>query len=91
MGRKYEHLSAEERATIMIGRDGGLSLRAIARRLGRSASTISREASRGRVGDGRYGASQAGRRYRERRRQCVRHRRLMPGQPLFERARNWLL
>lgn len=55
MGRKYEHLSAEEHATIMIGRDSGLSLRAIARRLGRSASIISREVSRGRVGEGRYG------------------------------------
>ncbi|MGD1325485.1 helix-turn-helix domain-containing protein, partial [Pandoraea pnomenusa] len=44
--RKYKHLSAEERAVIMIEHRSGSSTRAIARRLGRSASTVSRELAR---------------------------------------------
>ena len=38
----YSHLSAEERAVIMIEKANGSSLRSIGRLLGRSASTISR-------------------------------------------------
>ncbi|WP_155738946.1 helix-turn-helix domain-containing protein, partial [Ralstonia pseudosolanacearum] len=41
--RKYKHLSAEERAVIMIEHRNGGSTRAIARLLGRGASTVSRE------------------------------------------------
>ena len=72
MERKYAHLSAEERATIMIETDRGASLRSIARLLNRSPSTISREVARGCSPAGRYRATQAGRRYRERRRASVR-------------------
>ncbi|WP_155644470.1 helix-turn-helix domain-containing protein, partial [Burkholderia anthina] len=36
---KYQHLSAEERAAIMIEKARNTSVRAIARLLGRSAST----------------------------------------------------
>ncbi|MHA6851823.1 helix-turn-helix domain-containing protein, partial [Ralstonia pseudosolanacearum] len=41
--KKYKHLSAEERAVIMIEHRKGSSVRGIARLLGRNASTISRE------------------------------------------------
>jgi IS30 family transposase len=34
--RKYEHLSYEERSTIALGLQQGMSVRAIARALGRS-------------------------------------------------------
>ncbi|WP_155738993.1 helix-turn-helix domain-containing protein, partial [Ralstonia pseudosolanacearum] len=44
--RKYKHLSAEERAVIMIEHRNGGSTRAIARLLGRGASTVSRELAR---------------------------------------------
>ncbi|MBR8142696.1 helix-turn-helix domain-containing protein [Burkholderia sp. AU19243] len=44
--RKYKHLSAEERSVIMIEHRNGSSTRAIALRLGRSASTVSRELAR---------------------------------------------
>ena len=46
MSKSYEHLSRDERAAIAIGLEQGLSRRAIARRLSRSPSTISREVRR---------------------------------------------
>ena len=46
MGQKYAHLSAEERGAIMVGKARGDTACAIARMLGRSASTISRELQR---------------------------------------------
>ena len=42
MGTNYEQLSAEERATLMLMAQEGKSLRAMARTLHRSPSTISR-------------------------------------------------
>ncbi|RBP98194.1 hypothetical protein CRD60_03380 [Bifidobacterium aemilianum] len=42
----YSHLSAHERHEIMAGVACGLSFRAIGRRLGRPASTVSREIRR---------------------------------------------
>ena len=69
MGINYEHLTAEERATLMVMRADGCSQRAVARCLGRSPSTISREMARNasccrRVGDttAAYDASLAGKR-----------------------------
>jgi transposase, IS30 family len=46
MGQSYEHLSAEERGTIMAMKVDHASGRAIARVLGRSPSTIARELHR---------------------------------------------
>lgn len=46
MGVCYEHLSYVDRLSIDEGRRVGLSLRAIARKLGRAPSTISREVRR---------------------------------------------
>jgi IS30 family transposase len=46
MKKNYSHLSAEERAVIMIEHGKGCSMRAIARLLARSASTVSRELAR---------------------------------------------
>ena len=46
MGTNYEHLTAEERATLMVMRADGCSQRAVARCLDRSPSTISRELAR---------------------------------------------
>ena len=62
----YRHLSAEDRAAIMLMRVS-YSIRAIARQLGRAPSTISRELVRHTVkpdGDGAYDASLAGHRAR---------------------------
>lgn len=46
MGTNYEHLTAEERATLMVMRADGCSQRAVARSLGRSPSTVCRELAR---------------------------------------------
>ncbi|HEY2623008.1 MAG TPA: IS30 family transposase [Dyella sp.] len=43
MGQHYDHLSAEERGAIMVGKARGESTRQLAALLGRSPSTISRE------------------------------------------------
>ena len=47
--RRYRHLSDEERYDIIGYMDQGMSFRAIGRRIGRSASTVEREARRGLV------------------------------------------
>ena len=46
MGTNYEHLTAEERATLMVMQADGCSQRAVARSLGRSPSTVCRELAR---------------------------------------------
>lgn len=77
MKKNYSHLSAEERAVIMIEHGKGSSMPAIARLLGRSASTVSRELARNRdaVAPG-YQARQAAASYRIRRQRCVRRRKV---------------
>ena len=55
----YTELSIEERATLQIGLSHSLSLRAIARLIGRSPSTISREIKRNSNSAGQYSAPQA--------------------------------
>ena len=90
MGQNYTHLSAEERAMIQIGQRSGLSQRAIARQMGRSVSSVSRELRRNR-GDAGYSAVSAGAAYRRRRGRCVRQRKLVEGQPLYQRVRDGLL
>ena len=73
MGR-YSHLTIGEREEIMVLRGQGRGVREIARALGRSASTVSRELARnGREG---YSASAAQAAYGDRRAACVRGRRL---------------
>lgn len=82
MGKQYSHLSSEERAVLQAERDRGASLRAIGRRLGRSASTLSREVQR--LDRPVYSAQAATMDYRSRRSRSVRRRRLVEGTALFE-------
>jgi transposase, IS30 family len=51
---EYAHLTAEERDRLAGLKANGLSLRAIARTLGRAASTISREVRRNALDSGAY-------------------------------------
>jgi len=67
MGQKYTHLSAEERAKIEFEEGNGSSLRSVARRLGRHASSVSRELSCNRSElSPPYSGPSAGAVYRER-------------------------
>lgn len=83
MGKEYEQLKPEERATVMLMRQDGFSLRAVARQLQRSPSSISREWARHRGEDQTYDAAVAGYRARSRRFQRRRQRKLTPGTVLF--------
>ena len=52
----YTHLSIEEREKSRVLLEQGISIRAIARILGRSPSTISREFNRNSYANGSYSA-----------------------------------
>lgn len=84
MGECYDHLSYVERLTIDEGVRAGLSSRAIARRLGRAPSTVSREVARMGPHAPHYIPAHslftALRRRSESRRGA---RKLIPGSPLF--------
>jgi IS30 family transposase len=80
----YTELSVEERATIQVGQYQNLSQREIARMLGRSPSTISRELRRNRSLNGRYVAHVAQAHTRERRKVCRPARKLVLGNERFE-------
>ena len=82
MGRQYSHLSSEERAVLQVERDNGIGIRAIARRLGRSASTLSREIKRQDAVV--YSAHAVGKDYRRRRSRSVWPRKLVEGSSLFQ-------
>jgi IS30 family transposase len=73
----------------MIERQNGNSLRSIARRLGRSPSTLSRELRR--AGTGAYDATQAAKGYRERRGASRRPHRLIPGTALYQHVHDRLV
>uniref|UniRef100_UPI00158B070A IS30 family transposase n=1 Tax=Burkholderia anthina TaxID=179879 RepID=UPI00158B070A len=89
--RKYKHLSAEERAVIMIEHRNGSGTRAIARRLGRSASTVSRELARNGDTAAHYDATRAASTYRARREGCGRRRKLLAGSALYRHVHDRLV
>ncbi len=91
MGACYEHLSYVERLSIDEGRRAGLSLRAIARRLKRAPSTVSRDIRR--IGKywPHYSAPPAFFNALHRRSESRRGRRkLITGSPLFEHVASQL-
>lgn len=89
MGKHYSHLSFEERAVLQIEISNGASIRSIARRLSRSASTLSREL--GRQEQPGYVARLAGQRYQRSRKRSVRRRKIVEGSPLFQSIRDDLV
>ena len=80
---KYNHLSSEERAVIMLERERGTSLRSIALILNRNVSTVSRELKRNRNGR-RYNATEAAIAYDQRRSRCVKPR-IIDSNPALQR------
>ena len=87
--RVYEQLSESERQAIALGLQQGQSMRAIARALGRSASTISREIERNSGGSG-YSSKPAQQRCERNRRFARPAPKLHCGSALFERVCAWL-
>ena len=81
--RQYQQLDYEERQTIAIGREQGLSIRAIARILNRAPSTISREIERN-CGGATYACRFAQQRCARRRRMGRPGPKLVAGNMLFE-------
>ncbi|HGL5385701.1 helix-turn-helix domain-containing protein [Burkholderia orbicola] len=82
--KKYKHLSAEERAAIMIEKARNTRLRAIARLLGRSVATITRELARNCTESPCcYDATSAARAYRRRRERSRRQSKLAAGSALY--------
>lgn len=68
----YKHLSIEERESLYLSKNQGKSIREIARELGRSPSTISRELARNRLSHRPYSPSRAQHRYEVRKKNCGR-------------------
>jgi len=87
----YHHLSAEERASIMLQREQGASIRAIAAHLDRSPSTISRELARNRHLKRSYCATAAAKRYRARRALSIRPRKLSSNSQLCDTVEDYLI
>lgn len=88
--RHYQHLSPEDRAAIMIASREHHSVRAIARTLGRSPSTISRELKR--PGQNMpYNANAAAQHYRQQRQRCRRRPVLVEGTRLYQYVRDRLV
>src|SRR5690554_4222215 len=82
----YHELNLEERIAIRLGLLKKLSLRAIARQLKRSPSTISREARRNSDADGNYTAYGAYQHTKARRVTCRPKRKLEPSNELFHHS-----
>src|SRR5512143_3260872 len=72
MGRRYGHLSHEERGVIFAERRRGAGLREIGGLLGRAARTIGRDLGRGEGEDGGYSPQAARAVYELRRGRCRR-------------------
>jgi len=91
MGDCYSHLQGAERATIMLMRRDGASMRAIARMLARSPSTISRELARQPAhADLPYEATRAEAHAFANRVRSRNPRKLVRGEALFERVATYL-
>lgn len=68
----YKHLTIEERESLYLRKNKGESIRAIAKALGRSPSTISRELSRNKTCHRPYSPSRAQNRYAKSKKNCGR-------------------
>lgn len=83
MKKHYHHLSTTERVTLMLMQRQGASLRAIARDLNRSPSTLSRELRRHALQDQPYEAQTAGLAAQTARLRCRPQRKLVEGSELY--------
>ena len=75
----YTHFTTEEREKSRVWKAQGFSIRAIARMLNRSPSSVSREFRRNCYANGEYAAHHADKLYRKRRKNCGRKPKLTAG------------
>lgn len=73
----YHHLSIAEREKLLVLHTKGANLREIAKAMGRSVSTVSRELKRNSTSKQEYSAVAAEKKYHERRLKCRRHKLLL--------------
>lgn len=85
----YHHLTIEERESLLRLWSEGKGIRQIAKELGRSPSTISREIHRNCRKRSEYSPSAATKRYKKRRKKCCRMRKLKD--PQAKRLVRWLI
>ena len=88
MGKCYNQLSGDDRNQVQRGLNEGMSLRALARSMGRNPSTLSREYRRGWL-QSSYDAVQGGEWARSHRRRGP--SKLLPGSPLTEQVHALIL
>lgn len=72
----YHHFTPDEREILLVSVALGNSMRSIATKLNRNVSSISRELKRNQTKKGKYSASHAQKLYRQRRKGCVRNKKL---------------
>lgn len=89
--KKYNHLSPEERAIIMIKHNQGESIRSICAVINRSVSSISREIKRNTNSLNKYYATSATRRYEDKRKLCVKPNKLIQNTVLYNQIKQWLI
>lgn len=75
----YTHFTTEERELSRVLKAQGLSIRAIAKELNRSPSSVSREFKRNAYANGTYAAHHADKLYQKRRKNCGRKPKLICG------------
>lgn len=97
MGCHYKHLSIEERESLVISLAKGKTQSEIAKELGRSRSTISRELKRNSIGASKsekkkkeYLPSRAQSRYKRRRKKCCPKKKLSNGE-IYEKVKTLFL
>jgi len=88
---RYHHLTTKERESLLFYLSSGKNQAEIARILGKSPSTISRELRRNKQGDSIYSPSEADKKYRERRKRCRPKKRLEKDKKLFEQVHTLLV
>lgn len=87
---QYHHLSITEREKILVLRIGGKKLHEIAREMGRSVSTISRELKRNTLSKQGYSAVEAEKAYHKRRKNCKRQK-LLSNKELYRLVKRLFL
>lgn len=86
----YHHLSIDEREKLLVLSTQNRSLRNIAKEIGRSVSTISRELNRNGGAEKSYSAVKAQVKYKLRRKKCCRHK-LLENEELKDKVHNLFL